>query len=208
MIDQRFVFLAAIIDLAGVSTYIYSTLKGETKPNRVTWLLWAIIPLIAFAAEKNEHVGLPAVMTFMVGFCPLLVFLSSFFNGKAYWKISRLDIACGALSVLALIVWRLIGTGNVAIAFSLIADSLAGAPTLGKSLVAPSTENGKIFLCGAANATITLLTINDWNFANWGYPLYILVFCLVLFFVIEFRLGKKLERFVPAFLVNASAEQE
>ena len=41
------------------------------------------------------------------------------------WKIQRFDIACGALSVLGIVVWWLTGKGNVAIVFSILADGLA-----------------------------------------------------------------------------------
>ncbi|MGW4981506.1 hypothetical protein [Streptomyces mirabilis] len=41
----------------------------------VTWLLWALAPGVAFAAQAARHVGLPALTTLSVGLGPLLVFL-------------------------------------------------------------------------------------------------------------------------------------
>ena len=51
MIDERFVIIGAFLSMIGQLTYAIDTVKGKIKPNRVTWFLWALIPLIAFVAE-------------------------------------------------------------------------------------------------------------------------------------------------------------
>src|SRR5581483_5835501 len=99
MIDVHFVILGAVITAAGLVAYIRATLRGVTQPNRVTWLLWALAPLLAFAVEIHEGVGLQSLMTFTVGFGPLLVFLASFRSAGAVWEIRPLDYVCGALSL-------------------------------------------------------------------------------------------------------------
>ena len=194
MISDKFILIGALLNIIGSATYAYNTVKGKTDPNRVTWFLWALAPLIAFSAELGDHVGLQSLMTFMVGFGPLLVFLASFINRKAYWKITRLDIACAVLSIIALVMWRITGTGTVAIWLSIAADLLAGVPTLIKSYREPETEHSDVFRNGALSAGITLLTIKQWTFANYGFPVYILLICLVLYVFIKFELSK---RFAP-----------
>ncbi len=186
MIDERFVIFGALLNLIGSATYAYATLRGRTKPNRVTWFLWALAPLIAFSASVKDGVGLPSLMTFMVGFGPLLIFLSSFVNRKAFWQISKLDIICGTIAVLALILWLVTGSGFIAILFSIIADLIAGIPTLIKAYNVPETENYSVFLFGAISAFITLLAIDKWEFSYYAFPLYILAICLALFVLIRF----------------------
>src|SRR3989344_2108506 len=114
MLDERFIFLGVAINLIGILSYLRSTLRGETKPNKVTWLLWAIAPMIALSAQLKQGVGLVALPTFMAGFNPALIFLASFVNKKAQWKIGKLDIACGILSVIGLILWLTTNTPNLA----------------------------------------------------------------------------------------------
>ena len=67
MISQNFIYLAALLNLAGVSIYIAATLGGKTKPNRVSWFMWALAPMVAFAAMVSQGVGLQSLMTFMSG---------------------------------------------------------------------------------------------------------------------------------------------
>jgi hypothetical protein len=193
MIDERFIILAVLANLIGSTNYVISTIRGTTKPNRVTWFLWALFPMIAFSAMLDKEVGLtPLIMTFMSGFLPLMIFISSFINKKAFWQISRFDWICGALSLAGLVLWILTQEGNLAIIFSIAADGLAVLPTLVKSYTKPETENWLAYGGAATAAFITLLTIKAWTFAAIAFPMYIFVVCVILSFLIKFRLGPKL----------------
>jgi uncharacterized membrane protein len=193
MIPEQFVILGALIGFIGTTTYLISTLKGETKPNKVSWFVWSLAPLIAFWAQINQGVGLVSLMTFMVGFGPLLVFLASFVNKKASWKITRLDLICGTLSIIGLILWQMTQVGNIAILFSLLADALAAVPTVIKSYKYPETENYWVYFLVGISSIITLLAIKDWNFETAAFPIYIFLIDLLLFVLIRFKIGKRLE---------------
>jgi hypothetical protein len=144
------------INIAGLS-YLIATLKGTSKPNRVTWFLWTLAAFIAFTAEVKQGVGLPALMTFMVAFNPLLIFIASFANKKAEWKLGRFDYGCGALALLGIALWMLTSDANLAIIFAILADGIAGIPTIVKAYRFPDTENYLVYLFGGINAAITLL---------------------------------------------------
>ena len=80
VINENWIYLGTAIGAAGALVYLRDTVRGTTQPNRVTWLLWAVAPLLAAAVELNEGVRLQALPTFMVGFMPLLIFIASFHN--------------------------------------------------------------------------------------------------------------------------------
>ncbi len=190
MINENFVFLGAIIYLIGGGSYIWETLKGKVKPNRVSWGFWTLAVMIAFAAEIKQGVGLPSLATFMVGFVPLLIFISSFVNREAYWKLTKFDAFCGLLSVIGLILWYLTKNPNLAILFSIFADLAAGIPTLVKSYKFPETENWHEFITGASNVFIGILTLKAFSFAYLAFPLYIFCYDSIAFVLIKFRIGK------------------
>lgn len=173
-------FLGALLSVVGTASYVVATVKGQTKPNRVSWFLFALAPLVGFAAQISEGVGLRALMTFMVGFGPLVIFIASFVNKKSYWKLTRGDYICGAFSLLALALWGITRTGDVAIALSIVADLAAGAPILMKAWRHPQTESPWLFLLGIGNSGITLLTIDVWSFTNSAFAIYICAFCIVI----------------------------
>jgi hypothetical protein len=182
MIDPRFAILGALITLAGSASYARDTLRGKTQPNRVSWVMWTVAPLIAFAAEVSQGVGLDALLTFAVGFGPLLVVIASVLDPQAYNRLTRLDVFCGVMSVAALVGWALTGRGNVAICLSILSDLLGAVPTLRKAYTHPGSESAGVFVGGAVGSTITLLAIRPdaWGFANFAFPLYILAIDLVL----------------------------
>src|SRR6202044_885845 len=99
VINENWIYLGTAIGAAGAAVYLRDTLRGTTQPNRGTWLLWAVAPLLASAVELNEGAGLRALPTFMVGFMPLLIFVASFHNSASVWKVRRIDYACGSVSV-------------------------------------------------------------------------------------------------------------
>lgn len=190
MINQNFVILGVIFQTIGGLSYLSDTIKGNIQPNKVSWLLWAIAPLIAFAAEISQGVGIQSLTTFIVGFVPLVIFIASFLNKKAMWKIARLDIICGSLSFLGIILWYVTKVGNVAILFSIVADGLAAVPTIVKSYFHPESENVNVYLYGIINAGIGLLVIRTWNFEHFGFPAYLFILTAILTLLIKFKLGK------------------
>jgi len=190
MINQNFVIVGAIIATVGSLSYLVDTLKGKVKPNRVSFLLWSLAPLIAFFAEIKQGVGIQALMTFIVGFLPLTIFIASFVNKKSVWNLTGFDLVCGTLSIIGIVLWYITKSGNVAIIFSILADALAAMPTVVKSFNFPETESGWPYIASTISAVLTLLTIKVWNLANAGFPLYIVLITLVIFSLVQFKLGK------------------
>jgi len=192
MLNQNFIIIGALMGAAGSVAYLVDTVKGKVKPNRVSFLLWSIAPLIAFAAQIKQGVGLESLMTFSTGFLPLTVFIASFVNKKAEWKITKFDLVCGALSILGLILWLVTKVGNIAITFSIMADGLAAIPTLVKAYKYPDTEIAWPWIATVFGVILTLLTLNGLTFANSGFIIYILIVNTLIFSLVQFRIGEKL----------------
>src|SRR5437868_1418676 len=98
MLSQNFVYLGILIGSIGFISYFISTVRGKVRPNKVSFALWSIAPLIAFFAEINQKVGTQSLLTLSVGVFPLAIFLGSFIDKKAYWKIKKIDLLCGVFS--------------------------------------------------------------------------------------------------------------
>ncbi len=173
MINVNWIYLGTAISALGTAVYLRDTLRGTTKPNRVTWLLWAVAPLLAAAVELDEGVGLRALPTFMIGFMPLLVFAASFHNTASVWKIRRIDYACGAMSVVGTVVWLVTRNGVLAISAAILADFLAGMPTVMKSWTHPETETVYSYIGAVISMGIVLLTIDHWTFDVAAFPIFI-----------------------------------
>lgn len=191
MLNKNFVIVGTLIGAMGAFAYLRDTIKGIVKPNKVSFLLWAIAPMIAFVAQIKQGAGIEALMTFSAGFLPLLTFLASFTNKNAEWKLTIFDLACGFLSTAGLILWLITKVGNVAIFFSIVADGLAALPTLINAYKYPETEIAWPWLATCCGVTLTLLTLKEWSFANSGFIIYIFIVDLIIFILVQFKLGNR-----------------
>lgn len=103
MLNQNFVFVGIAINAIGLYSYLLDTIKGKIQPSKVSFALWSIAPLVAFFAQIKQGVGVQSLMTLSVGLFPIIIFLGSFVNKEAYWKLTKFDLSCGALSLIGLI---------------------------------------------------------------------------------------------------------
>ena len=181
MINPDFIILAVLFNAAGTSNYILKILRGVVAPNRVTWFLWGIIPIVAFSAQVSAKVGLQSLQTLAAGVFPLIVFAISFRKHGGYWLLGSLDYGCGLLSIAAVVGWMLTSYASYAILLSIAADALAAAPTVVKAFHAPQSENPTTYLCAAISSVITLLIVSKWDVARAAFPSYLLFISLLLF---------------------------
>lgn len=186
---QWLVVLSSLIGMAGASIYIRDTLLGQTKPNRVTWSMWALAPLVGTGAAIASGADLWSVVrVFFAGFLPLLVLLASFANSRSYWKVNRFDLACGAMSFAALIVWQSLDAPRIAVLLAIAGDAFAAIPTLTKAWKSPETETGLFYVASCASSLLVLPVIPEWNLENASFPVYLACMsCLVLSIVYRKR---------------------
>ncbi len=119
------VILGAIVSLFGTYIYIRDTLRGQTKPNLVSWVLWAVAPMIASGAAFSAGIRWAVLPTFMAGFVPVLVIIAALIKHKAIWRPTTFDYICGGLSVMALVLWIITKEPNLAIIFFIFSRILS-----------------------------------------------------------------------------------
>lgn len=173
MIPEYFAYLSIILGLVGVFFYIKDIIYGKTRPNIISWIFWSIAPLVGIFISYKSGVSIPLLIsTFMAGFAPLLVVIFSLFNKNFYSKISKFDILCGALSLVAIIVWVTTKNGILSLTFAILADLFASIPTIIKSWKHSETETSSLYALGILNQIITFLIITNFSFVNYAFPLY------------------------------------
>lgn len=171
---QYLVVVAAFASLIAALVYIRSIFRFNTKPNKVTWFMWSIAPLIATAAAISKGVSWAVLPVFMSGFCPLLIFTASFFTKKAYWKLSTFDYFCGALSGLALALWYITKNPDLAIILAIVSDTFAAIPTLKKVWKHPETESHWPFTIGILSSLTVFAAAYTWSFSELVFPIYLI----------------------------------
>lgn len=179
------VILSAVIMLIGGYACVRDTLSGKTKPNRVSWFLWALAPLISVGAALSSNADIwPMIRVIVGGVVPLTVFIASYANRHGYWRLTRFDIGCGALSLLALMFWIFANSPLVAILLATSSNTLASIPTLVKAWKYPETETKLIYLTSFISTLLILPSIPVWNIENSAFQISLLVTTGVLLFAV------------------------
>ncbi|MFH1089280.1 MAG: hypothetical protein V1716_02550 [Candidatus Uhrbacteria bacterium] len=188
---QYAVLLGAGAQLIGKYFYAKETLLGRTKPNRVTWLMWSSAGLIASIAAFSDGVRWAALPVFMAGLTAFLIFIASFVNPKAYWKLETFDYICGACSILALILWWVTKEPIVAIIFAVASDGFAATPTIIKSWKFPETEFVKTYMVALFSAATSFFALKTFSFSELAFPIYLIFVNILLIGASYIGHGKK-----------------
>jgi uncharacterized membrane protein AbrB (regulator of aidB expression) len=173
MLPEYCAIIGAIIGSLGGIYYLYETIGGKTQPNRITWLLWGMFPMVIFVAQKAQGIKDISWVSFAAGFTPLLIVAASFFNKKAYWKSVPRDYYLMAAAIIGIILWDITENPNLAILFSLLADALAALPTLIKSYQHPHSESWIAYAISTFGFGISLLSVQTYNFENTIFVTYV-----------------------------------
>ncbi len=187
MIPEYFVIVGIFFNLLGVSLYIRSIVKGETKPNLVSWFMWMLAPFIGTFFQLKAGAGWSTMPVFMAGFDPLLVIIAALVVKNAIWKINSFDIVCGLCSLVALILYMITHNLGISIIFAILSDALAGLITLVKSWNFPETESTAAYSWCIISNVIGLLIIKDWSFTIYSFGIYLVFYNLLQVLVILYR---------------------
>jgi hypothetical protein len=175
MIPEYFAVIGAVVASIGGFYYLFDTITGKTKPNRVTWLLWGLFPMIIFVAQRAQGVEGLSWATFAAGFTPFLILLASFINKEAYWKTQPRDYCLMGAAFAGIILWALTDNPNLALTFSLLADVFAGLPTFIKAYKYPETESWVAYAISTFGFGISVLAIQTYTFENYAFVIYLFI---------------------------------
>jgi hypothetical protein len=179
------ILISLSISAVGASLYIRDMLRGTTKPNLVSYAMWASAPLIGAGAALSGGADAWATSRILMsGLVPAAVFITALCIRNGYWKLNTFDLMCGAFSLLALIVWLYVGSPVTAVLIAVLGDVAATIPTLIKGWKYPETETGKTYLLGLIGSLLALPAIPTWDIINASFQIYLVTANLALIFVV------------------------
>jgi hypothetical protein len=170
------VVLSTLIMLAGALPYFLDTLSGKTKPNLVTWFMWMLAPSVSAGAALASNADLWAsVRVIVAGFVPMVILMAALINRQGHWKLTLFDLACGALSLVALIFWGIVDSPLIAILLATAGNTIAAVPTFFKAWNFPETETSITYTTSFISSLIILPSIPVWNIENAAFQTLLLI---------------------------------
>jgi hypothetical protein len=193
-----FAILGSVVNFVACLGYVRAILKHEASPNRVTWFLWAFVPLIAGAAQWQSGVGISTLVVLSVGAGPACVVLASFIAGTGSWQLGPFDYVCGACSLAALALWALTGDPVTAIVLSILGDATAALPTLRKAWLAPATEARSTYLISFVGMVLGIFSVEAPTFAAYAFNAYLVLASSTLVLILYWPRRRALAETHPA----------
>ena len=181
MLPIWIIYIAVAMRLGGSLAYLRATLSGRAKPDPVSWLLWGIIPIIAFIAEVQAGVGLAAIITLAVGISPLIVFCAAMYKNRYSFKLRGFNLICVIMAVVGIAIWTVTSDPFLAITLMILADIASTLPTIIKTIKNPKSEFAASYLVSSLSMLLALFAIDQWSFAALAYPAYIMAINLFIF---------------------------
>ena len=173
---QILVVISAILMIAGGYVYFRDTLAGITKPNRVSWFMFALAPLVSLGAAFSEDADVwSSVRVIVGGIVPAVIFAASFVNKNSYWRLTRFDLICGVLSFAALVFWLLVDSPLIAVLLASLSNGLAAVPTFFKAWNYPETETRMIFITSFLSSILIIPVIPEWTIVNSAFQISLIV---------------------------------
>jgi len=162
---------AGVVGLAGFVPYIYSTIKGKTRPNRATWWIWAVLALIIATSYHSVGAGdtIWVTISFFIG--PLAIALLSIKHGEGGWN--RFDGACLVGAGIGIALWVVFNAPLAALLLTIAIDGLGLLPTIRKSIIRPESEDRLSWTLFFSASVLNLVALDSWAFELAVYPVYI-----------------------------------
>lgn len=179
MISQNFIYLSLFFVVIGNGGYIINTWKGKTQPNRVTWFLWSFAALVTLLSQHKLGGGIVLLYTAMQIVLSFSVFLVSFKNKKAYWKLTKYDFMFGTVSFTGIVILIFTKQPMAALILGIMSDFFASIPTIIKCYTHPQTEYWKTYFFGICSSLIAVLTVEKWVFIEYSFAFYVMLINMV-----------------------------
>jgi hypothetical protein len=160
--------LAGIISLAAYAPYILSILRKETKPNRASWIIWAVVSTIIALSyrEAGASYAFLAPVGYVVG--STIVFILSIKYGVGGW--TPFDRKCLIGAATSLVLWKIFDSPMSALLINLLINLLGTLPTARKAWYQPQTESKVAWSLFFLGSIVNLFAVENWTLSMAVYP--------------------------------------
>jgi len=188
---ETFGYISGILFMFSAVPYVRSILKGNTKPQRITWLIWTVLVFIAFFSQLAKGATWSLLLTAGDAVTIVIVFIFSIKYGIG--GFGKMDIISLFGAGLSLVLWYFTNEPAIALFLIIFIDIIGSNLTIIKTWKNPETENWVGWAMCGVGGVFGILSVGSFNFILLAYPLYI---CLInsliaLIILIRSRILKK-----------------
>jgi len=173
--EKYFAVISGLFALAASPPYIIDTLKGRTKPQRMTWFIFTALSTIALISQWSLGASWSLVFLALDALASLTVLILSLTYGVGGY--TRLDMFALVIAFGGAVVSILTDKPIVALLGVIIADLAGVLLTIKKTYEDPASETTLSWMLFGFAATFGALAVGRVELELLLYPIYIATVC-------------------------------
>jgi hypothetical protein len=162
--------ISIVLAVVSLAPYLWSTIKGKTKPHIFTWIIWTLLTAIAFLLQYTEGAGAGAWSGLVSTLFCIAVLIASIKYGEKH--ITRSDWIVFLAALAAIPIWLLTKNAALAAVWVTAIDAAGFIPTMRKSWIKPYEEMVTTHGLSLFKHITVLFAVQDVHFAtifySWG----------------------------------------
>jgi hypothetical protein len=161
---------AGVLTIVCVIPYLVGTMRGRTKPQRMSWFIFTVMAAEAAASQLAAGASAGAWLTGAAAAGFGAIFVVSLRHGVGGFRPA--DVATLLVAVAGLVLWRITGNPVTSLVAVVGAELAAIALTVTKAYREPTSETATAWLIDAASGAVALAAVAHWTFRDVLYPLH------------------------------------
>jgi hypothetical protein len=174
--------LSVVFAIIGFAPYIYTILKGRTKPEKSSWWIWSLLMVVALATQVAQGATWSLALTATFLFCNIAIATLALKHGYGHFKPR--DVVAIVAAIFGIVFWVFTDNALAALLITISIDFLGNWLTMAKSWRAPYTENRFMWLMVSIASVFSLLAVGEVNTQVAIFPAYSVIVNTACFLVI------------------------
>ncbi len=174
---EIFGIIALALSLGANIPYIIETVRGQVKPERISWFLWTLLGLTYYFSALFADGAVLFTFGELIG--PAIIFILAIkfgVGGKSRFDLVSLAVALIAFALLFIVEGVLVG-----LALALIVDGIGAVLTIRKLLIDPSSESKWFWGIGAVSGMFAVASLHNYSAETLLFPIYVTILSLFIF---------------------------
>lgn len=169
---ELFLGISIIAGLISPMIGIYSIVRGNFRPQRMTRFLIFLLSFLMFGtlwAQGDRNGIFIAGAQLVGGFIILILSIKKGIGGYGLF-----DGVVFVMALASLVVWQTTNNPVLGLIMSIVTDLIAFSPTIVKIWKLPATEEWKFYMSDVVASFFSILSISAYTVGNLAFPAYIL----------------------------------
>ncbi|HBO17111.1 MAG: hypothetical protein UR69_C0002G0235 [Candidatus Moranbacteria bacterium GW2011_GWE2_35_2-] len=175
--------ISGVLFVAGFVPYIIAILRGETKPAKASWIIWASLDYIVLAGMIAEKTVNGQILGAVIG-ATIVIGLAMKY-GASGW--TRTDKFCLIGAMLGISLWMIFKNPTFGIMTSCIVAFIGSFPTFISAWKDPSKENRLAWTIFWISCVCAMIAIPRMTFADAAQPTTFFLIESVMMYILYFR---------------------